>query len=83
MNRLAKIGIAFLVFSFLSLSDRVWALGVFGKVQIDDWITYEEPIALNKLLRNISAGTVKGTVLASLRSRVPIIIITGFEMLVW
>lgn len=66
MNRLAKIRIAFVVFSFLSLSDRVWALGVFGKVQIDDWITYEEPIALNKLLRNISApGTVKGTVLAS------------------
>ncbi len=42
------------------------AVGAFNSIKLDDWLAYEEPIALKNLLRNISApGTSKGVVLAS------------------
>lgn len=66
MNRLAKLKLAFWACLFGAFSNQSFSFGVFGKVQIDDWLIYEEPVALKSLLRNISApGTFKGVVLAS------------------
>lgn len=48
------------------MSARLFAFGTFGAVPLEDWILYEEPIALKNLNRNISSsGTAQGSVLAS------------------
>jgi len=45
---------------------QAWALGVYGGISLEDWISFEAPTALTGLLRNISApGTAKGAVVAS------------------
>jgi len=50
----------------LLFSSTLLAQGTFSVISLEEWIAYEEPIAIKNLLRNISAsGTAKGSVLAS------------------
>lgn len=65
-NRFVKLWSGWVVFCFFALPSLGYSFGVFGNVRIDDWISFQEPIAAKNLLRNISApGTAKGVVLAS------------------
>ena len=66
MRRLSALLNFSLLLTALTFPCSSFGVGIFHDLALEDWISYQEPLAFKNLVRNISApGTAKGSVLAS------------------